>query len=174
MISMIKRLALLVIAVIATIFAIIFLSESGIQTISTDKSIYSRGETVRMTANDFALEWCSCNSRQIQIFRQGGTGWELVNNSINGLGGACVDGNVAPIAMPCDFVVCSFPRPNSDSRALTWNLKIYEASGMVESCYNSDSNETINGTFHSYTSKDVSPGRYKIQYGIGETLIQVG
>jgi len=163
---------LIIVAVILS--SLIYFSAYGIQTVSTDKKIYSSGEEVKIHWSDFSLEWCSCSNKGIAIFKQETTGWEKVQYQLYGFGGgACVNGQIISLPMPCDVVSCSFPKPNSESGDFSWNSKIYERKGTVNSCLNPFNNEIINRTMQSYELKNAPSGKYKIRFGNADIIIEI-
>lgn len=164
-------LALIVIAVILS--SLIYFSVSGIQTVSTDKKTYSSGEKVKIYWSDFGLEWCSCGNKGVEIFKQETTGWERIQYKLYGFGDACVNGQIVSLPMPCDDVYCSFPRPNSESGDFSWNSKIYESKGIVNSCLNPFNNEVINRTVQSFELKNTLSGKYKITFGNAQEIIEI-
>ena len=165
-------IALIVIAVITS--SLIYFSASGIQSVSTDKKTYSSGEEVKIHWSDFSLEWCTCSNKGVAIFKQETTGWERVQYQLYGFdGGACVNGEIIGLPMPCDLASCSFPRPNSESGDFSWNSKIYERKGTIDSCLNPFNNEAINRTMQSYELKNAPAGKYKITFGNAQEIIEI-
>jgi len=167
-----KKKYVLIITLII-IFSFIYLSISGIQTISTDKKIYSSGEEIKIHWSDFSFDWCTCSSKQVLIFKQEATGWERVKYELLGFGGACIDGKVATVPMPCDFISCSFPKPNFKDGDFPWNSKIYEFIGTVDSCLNPHNNEIVNVTMNNYELKNAPSGKYKIMFGNAQETIEI-
>ena len=169
-----KKLYIIIIVALVIIFALIYFSVFGIQTISIDKKIYSVGEEVKIHWSDLSLKWCTCSNKGIQIFRQGTAGWESAQYQLYGFGGgACVNGGIVSLPMPCDVVSCSFPRLNFNSGDFLWNSKIYERKGSVDSCLDRYSNEIINRKMQSYEFKNAPPGKYKIQFGNLNKVIEI-
>ena len=170
---MMRKLYLALIAIIVILSGLIYFSVSGIQTVSTDKKIYSLGEEVKIHWSDFSLEWCSCSNKKIAIFKQETTGWERVSYQLYGFDGiACINGQVFDLGMPCDVVSCSLPKPNFKNGDLSYP-KIYERNGTVNSCLNPFNNEVINGTMQSYDLKNAPSGKYKIQFGNANRIIEI-
>ncbi len=173
-----KRYPILII-IFVILFGLIYFSVSGIQTLSTDKKVYSLGEKIQIHWSDFSLEECTCSNKEIQIFKQETTGWEIVPTQLYGFGGwACVNGEMIGLPMHCDFGSCRFPKPNFKSGDFTWNSKIYERKGIVESCLNPYSknpynNELINRSMQSYDLKNAIPSKYKISFGSADKIIEI-
>lgn len=169
-----KKLYIILIIIFVILLSLIYFSVSGIQTLSTNKNIYSSGEEIQIHWSDFSLERCSCSNKGVAIFKQETTGWERVQHQLYGFGsGACVNGEIVGLPMPCDVVSCSFPRPNSESGDFTWNSQIYERKGSVEFCLNPFNNELINRTMQSYDLKNAPLGKYKITYGSADKIIEI-
>jgi hypothetical protein len=169
-----KKKYIIIIIVIAVIFSLSYLSTIGIQTVSTDKNTYSIGEEVKIQWSDFSLDWCTCSNKDIQIFKQESTEWKRIQYELYGFGGgACVDGKLANLAMPCDIVSCSLPKPNFKNGEFYWNSKTYELIGTVDSCLNPYNNETVNVTVNDYELKNAPSGKYKIVFGNVQEIIEI-
>ncbi len=169
-----RKLYLALIVIIVILSGLIYFSVSGIQTVSTDKKIYSLGEEVKIHWSEFSLKWCSCSNREIVIFKQETTGWERVSYRLFRIVVfACVNGRVEGFGMPCDVVSCSFPKPNFESGDFSWNSKIFERNGTVNSCLKPFNNEVINRTMQSYELKNATSGKYKIQFGSSNRIIEI-
>jgi len=76
--------------------------------------------------------------------------------------------------MLCD-VVSLYPLPllNSESWDFSWNSKIYERNGSVNSCFNPATNKTINATIPNYELKNAPAGTYKVKFGNAEKIIEI-
>jgi hypothetical protein len=169
-----KKLHIILIIICVILFSLIYLSISGIQTVSTDKKIYYSGEEVKIHWSDFSLEWCSCSNKVITVFKRETTDWESVQYQLYGFGNSvCVDGKLVGLPYPCDVISCSFPILNSKSGDFSWNSKIYEKKGSVNSCLNPFNNEVRNRTMQSYELKNVPSGKYKIKFGTAEKIIEI-
>lgn len=168
-----KRKYVIISIVIIVIFIFYYLSAIGIQSISSDKELYSSGEEIKIHWSDFSFEWCTCSNKEIQIFKQEATGWERILYRLLGFSGSCVDGKMVPMAMPCDVISCSFPKPSFDNGEFIWNSKIYEFIGTVDSCLNPYNNEIVNVTMNSYELKNAPSGKYKIKFGTAEKVIEI-
>ena len=171
-----KKRLLIIIILAVILVAILCFSVYGIQTVSTDKRTYIKypGEEVKIHWSDFSLEWCTCSDKEVKIFKQETTGWERVQYKIYAFGGVCVNGTtILDLGMPCDVIDCSFSRPNVRSGNFSWNLKIYEYKGLVDSCLDTHKNATINSTMNSYELKNAPSGKYKIQFGIAYKIIEI-
>ena len=121
-----KIIYVILVFILIIIFGMLYFSVFGIQTISTDKKVYSSGENIEIYWSDFSISWCSCSRKGIQIFKQGQTGWEMLPHQIYGFGGACIDGIILSLPMHCDAISCSFPKLNFRSNVFIWNSKFYE------------------------------------------------
>ncbi len=176
---MMRKLYLALIVIVVILFGLIYFSVSGVQTVSTDKKVYSSGEEVKIHWSDFSLEWCSCSNKGVAVLRQEITGWERVQYELYGFGIACVDGQMTGLGMPCDASSCSFPKLNSKSGVFSWNSKIYKRNGTVNSCLRTfrnektNSTEVINGTMNNYESKNALSGKYKIIFGNAEKIMEI-
>jgi hypothetical protein len=169
-----RKLHIAIIIISVVLFSLIYFSVFGIQTVSTDKKTYSSGEEVKIHWSNINLEWCSCSNRGIAIFKQGATGWERIQYVIYSFGGGvCINGEIAGAVMPCDVIICSFPRINSESGDFSWHSKMYEMKGIVNSCLNPFSNEVINMTMTNYEMKNASSGKYKIMFGNAQEIIEI-
>ncbi len=169
-----KLYAIIAVA-LAVVFIVGFLSVFGIQTISADKQEYSSGEEVKIRFSDFSLHWSTCGGKSIQIFKQEASGWKMIQYQLLGYGGeACVDGETALMVMGCDFVLFPlFPTMNIESKDFSWNSKVYEKAGEVDSCFSPFRNETVNRKMENYELRNVPPGKYKLKYGSAETIIEI-
>ena len=168
-----RKLYIVIIVILVVLFSLIYFSVSGIQTVSTDKKVYSSGEKVKIHWSDFSLDWCSCSNRGVAIFKQETTGWESVQYQLYGFGGACVNGQMISLPMGCDVNFCSFPRPNFESGDYSWNSKMYERKDIVNSCLDPFNNKTINVTMQSYELKNAPSGKYKIAFGHAQEIIEI-
>lgn len=169
-----KKLYIIIIVALVIIFAFTYFSVSGIQTISTDKKTYSVGEEVKIHWSDLSIKRCTNSNKGIQIFKQETAGWERIEYNLYSFGGgACINGEIVSLPMPSDVFSCSFPKPNFNSGDFSWNSKIYERKGSVDSCLDRYSNEMINIKMQNYESKNVSSGKYKIQFGNASKIIEI-
>ncbi|MEM5773193.1 MAG: hypothetical protein QXL86_03155 [Candidatus Aenigmatarchaeota archaeon] len=171
-----KKLLVAMFAIALFLFGIFFLSVYGIRSISTDKKVYSLGEEAKIYWSSLSLEWCTCPAKRlrVEIFREA-LGWQEVQHELHGKPNerVCADGQVVVFPMPCDIIRCSFPVFKSRSGIYTWNLKEYERRGTTSSCLFLPTNETISQEMPNYISKNVPPGKYKIQFGIASTMIEI-
>jgi ribosomal protein S24E len=171
---------------IATIIGLILLAcvicyyaaSYGIQTVSTDKKVYSSSEEVKVHWTDFRLERCTSNNKGVVIFKQETTGWKEVRHQLYGAPGAnfyCVNNEITGVPMHADIIYhCSSPfKLKRDSGNFSWNSKIYEYKGKVTSCLDPFNNEAINKTWYSYEFKDAPSGKYKITHGLAQTIIEI-
>ena len=157
------------------IFAlIVYLSASGIQAISTDKNVYSLGEEVKIHWSDFSLQWESCNSRAVKIYKQEATSWKRISYELLTFGSpACVNGEMSGGAYPCDVSSFQIPSKIFESGNISWNSKIYEYKGETDSCLDTRKNEIINYTMSSYEFKEAPAGKYKLSFGSAEKIIEI-
>jgi hypothetical protein len=169
-----KRIHIIVAILVVIIIAVVYLSMFGMQTVSTDKQTYIFGEEVKIHWSDLSIRACSCSTPEIQIFRQEEVGWVKVQHQLSFFGGACVNGKMGNVGMPCDVVMCTVPLPGFQSGDYSWNTKIYERNGSVNSCFNPFTNETVNETMPNYKLEDAPAGTYKITFGNSETIIEIG
>ena len=151
-----------------------YLFVSGINTISTDKKVYSSGEEVKIHWRDFRIQDRCCGGRDIGLFRQEGAEWVAVKYYLNDF--ACFNGKLNgglgfPVMVSC---VCSPPRLILKQGNFSWNSTAYEANGTVDSCLKSSyGNESINQTMTKYDLKNASPGKYKFVLGNAEAIIEI-
>ncbi len=146
----------------------------GFQEISTDKKIYSSGEKVNVTWSYLFLDSCSCHTMYFEFFKETPTGLERVKNKNYEGGGGCVDGKMEPTLMHCDAGYCGFPELKSSAGTSTLDLKVYEQTGTVNSCYDPWRREIREvKEMRSRTLSDLPAGNYKIKYGAAETSISI-
>jgi len=163
-----------IIGIIAIFVFIIYLSVSGIQTISTDKNVYSLDEEIKIHWSDFSLQWESCDFRVIKIYKQEATGWKRISHELYTFGApVCVNGEAVGGSYPCDVSSFQFPSKIFENGDFLWNSKIYENIGTVDFCFNPYNNETVNGTFNNYLLKNASAGKYKIVFGNSQKIIEI-
>lgn len=175
-----KKLSIVILILILILLLIFFFSFFEFQKISTNKDRYSIGEEIKIYWLDLSLKWCTCSDKEIKIFKQMEEGWKEVNYQLKytpsvkyEFVGDCVDGKITYRAMPCDFIICSFPRLKFTNGNFTWNSKIYEKIGTTDSCADPYTNETVGGVFNNYTLRHASPGKYKITLGYAQKVIEI-
>ena len=146
----------------------------GIQSVSTDKDVYSFGEEVHIYWSDFGFKThTTCGESDsylpVEIYRETDSGWEQVKRVL-GKGIACVDGR-ADFFMPGD-VCLDVPSMNLEGN-LTWK-SIYEFTGKVDSCPSTVPGLVYNiSSMDSYKFKDTPVGTYKIKFGMAEKIIEI-
>lgn len=163
-------------AALAVVFFMVYFSLFGIQTISTNKQVYSQGEEVKVNWFDFNFDWCTCSNLKFQIYEQGKDGWEEVKYSTPRRE-ICLNGELGgyPGFYGCDIVTCS---PSNfelvhNSGTFKWDTHIYRRNGSVKSCFDPYENRTVNESLRSYRLVNATPGKYKIQYGIAQKVIEI-
>jgi hypothetical protein len=169
-----KKMYVAIAALLVIIIGVVYLSMFGIQTVSTDKQTYIFGEEIKIHWSDLSIRSCSCSTPEVQIFRQEAGEWVRVQHYLSFFGGACVNGKMGNVGMPCDVVMCTVPLPGFESGDYSWNSKIYEGNGSVNSCFNPFTNKTVNETMPSYKLENAPAGTYKIKFGNAEKIIEIG
>jgi len=163
-----------IIGIIAIFVFIIYLSVSGIQTISTDKNMYSLGEEVKIHWSDFSLQWESCDFRVIKMYKQEARGWKRISHELYTSGSPiCVNGEAVGGSYPCDVSSFQFPSKIFKNGDFLWNSKIYEYKGETDSCLDIRNNEIVNYTMNSYEFKEALAGKYKLSFGSAEKVIEI-
>ena len=169
-----KKWWIILIILFVLIIIIFYLSKWGIQTISIDKKIYSEGESVKIHWSNFGISWCSCDNRDIEIwYKEDSELWKKTKYALGGFGEmVCVNGKLTPSSMPCDVVMCSFPKPSLKKGDFIWNSKVYEKTGNVNNCkdvYGRDINETLT----NYEFRNAPLGEYKIRFGTAKKTFEI-
>lgn len=165
-----KWLIWIIVGVIVILF---YLSILGIQTLSTNKKVYSQGEKIKINLFELSMYWC-VGGNELQIFKQETDGWKEIQHDFPEIfwKDICLNGGVVPTAMREGGNFC-FPMLIFWSDDYSWNSKIYEDKGVVDSCSYSGTNIIANRTMRSFESKNAPPGKYKIKYGIAEKIIEI-
>lgn len=144
-----------------------------IQSVSTDKDVYSFGEEVHIYWSYFGFKThTTCGESDtplpMEFYKKTDSGWEQVNLSLP-IGMVCINGR-ADFVMGGD--VCSVHSMNLEGN-LTWK-SIYEFTGEVESCPSAAPGLVYNGSsMNSYKFKDTPVGTYKIKFGMAEKIIEI-
>lgn len=181
-----RKLYVALIVAVVILFGIYCFIGFEIQTVSTDKKIYSPGEEVKINWSYFSfLQYNSCSGTRAAIFRESRTGWESVPYELFARGRnqniACVNGDTVFLGMPSDIIMCS----NSGSGNLSWNSKLYERNGTTDSCsvcvqwekkstvYSCSKHNVLNSTIENYDLKNAPIGKYKIMVGTAQEIIEI-
>lgn len=157
---------------VAALF-IFYFSLFGIQTVSTDKDVYSLDEKIEISWFSFKIDLLTCSDNDILVFKENPTGWERVPYKLYGHGGyVCVEGKASMAPMHCDMVETKLPELKFDSGEKSWNLEFYKRNGTVGYCQK-DGGEFINYTIDNYELKKVEPGEYRIKFGIADKAVRI-
>jgi hypothetical protein len=160
-----------IIAIFLLIFVLGFLFFNGIQTVSTNKNVYSIGEKIIVSSSVFKFYRCSCMGPKIKFYRQTPGGWTPIEIYPEYFRPVCVNGTAEMGPLPCDIVWCGLSF--SESRYnYTWNSKIYERIGETETC---KFPEWFDAEFPipSYNLLIAPAGKYKVRFGIAEKAFEI-
>ncbi len=155
-------------AVILVLLLVIWILSNGVYSVSTDKTVYSSGEPVKIRWLEIKLLSCS-NDPSIEIYRQEGGEWKQIKNDLIGFGATCVDGEFRYPAMPGDVIFCD--GPSAKQGEYTWDGKFYDYKGTVDTCESAP--EGFNGTFESYEHVNAPAGNYKVKLGSAESFFEI-
>lgn len=162
-----KKLYTLLISILSIILLVCLLLIVGIQKISTDKNIYSFGENVTIHWSDLSFKKCSCN-KEIKIFRETRDGWKQIQRYTHEGNLICVNNEFFNSPYGCDVFFCS-NEFNFNEGSSIWNLKMYEYLGQTTKC----GSETFSTPKGNYQYKYVPRGKYKINFGNSQKIIEI-
>jgi hypothetical protein len=168
-----RKYFLITLIVAIIMFILAYLQFFGIQIVSTDKNSYQMGETINIHQFSFNIYGCSCSGPNSGIYKYD-NGWKKLDMD-TGYGQSCVDGYITGYRMGCDVVFCEFFMKNEYDTS--WSQTYYEKQDQTNSCaypnlpnnISDDHLPQVNYPLSSYISKNATPGRYKIKFGISES-----
>jgi len=163
--------ALYIIIGVVTIIVVLFI---GFRGVTTDKDSYSSGEKVIILVSDFRLAFCD-DTRGTEIYRETPSGWEAIETSPAYWRQNCVNGLLAAVVMPMDFISCT-PHIVNLRGNYSWDQMAYKYTGLVSSCNASrdyNTTENIDYPIAAYNEELAGPGKYKIKFGSAEKIFEI-
>jgi len=157
---------ILVILFFLLLLTFIFGNISIIQSISTDKKIYSVGEPININWIDFGINSASCyKGTEMKLFKSG-TDWEEVKYHFTLLEIGCVNNIPTRSGTYSCNSKWTFPMPYYKNGY--FNLKFYlEPKGEVNDCDGQKYN------FKNYEITNLTQGHYKVQVGISKAYFDI-
>ena len=166
-----RKIYIVIIIILVILFSLIYFSVFGIQTVSTDKNVYSVGEKVFVSWSDFRLYKCTCMGPEVEFYRETVNGWEMIELHPPYWSVICVNGTAESGPFPCDVVMCSLSFSVARGN-YTWNSKIYKRKGETEICEVPDWLR-VEFPIPSYDLLIAPPGRYKVKFGTAEKVFEI-